>query len=213
MKKLLLFSAIFILSQQSFGQGFQYVGVSPNPPTDTDTVSVIGSYVFTSGPCAVVNQNFTMTGNNIITNHYHCPGMLTVMCPGIDTLPIGVLAVGTYNVTANLFQGTYDSLGNCSEFLKIDSADFQFTVSLGTGVDLITKAKPIVFLNKENIRISNLTNEFQFVLYDVSGKEIISKKVSSTENIFSISVEAGVYFYSLQSNGRQEYTGKLVVNN
>ena len=56
MKKLLLFSAIFILSQQSFGQGFQYVGVSPNPPTDTDTVSVIGSYVFTCGKSKFYND-------------------------------------------------------------------------------------------------------------------------------------------------------------
>ncbi|MBP6531633.1 MAG: T9SS type A sorting domain-containing protein [Bacteroidia bacterium] len=212
MKKLLLFSAILFLSQQSFGQGFQYVGVSPNQPTDADTVSVIASYIFTSGPCAMVNQNFTMTGNNISTNHYHCPGMLTVMCPGIDTLPIGVLVSGTYNVTANLFQGTYDSLGNCSEFLQIDSANFQFVVSLGTSVDQITKAKPIVFLNKENIMISNLNTEYLFVLYDVSGKEVISRKVSSTENNFSISVEAGVYLYSLRADGAQKFTGKLIVN-
>ena len=103
MKKLLLFSAILLLSVQSFGQGFQYVGISPTQPTESDTVSVIGSYIFTSGPCDLVNQNFTMSGNNITTNHYHCPGMLTVICPGIDTLPIGVLSAGTYNVTARYF--------------------------------------------------------------------------------------------------------------
>ena len=211
MKKLLLFSAILLLSVQSFGQGFQYVGISPTQPTESDTVSVIGSYIFTSGPCDLVNQNFTMSGNNITTNHYHCPGMLTVICPGIDTLPIGVLSAGTYNVTANLFQGTFDSIGNCAEFIKIDSTDFVFIVSVGTGIDQILKANPTVFLNKETISISNLYSTYEFVLYDVRGKQIISRNVSSTENNFSISVEPGVYFYSLRKEGKQEFTGKLVV--
>ncbi len=212
MKKLLLFSAILFLSLQSFGQGFQYVGVSPNQPTDTDTVSVIASFIFTSAPCDLVNQNFTMTGNDIFTYHFHCPGMLTVMCPGIDTLPIGVLSAGIYNVTSSLFQGAQDSLGNCLNFTQIDAANYQFTVSLGTNVDQISKARPIVFLNKENIMISNLNTDYQFVLYDVSGKEIISRKVSSTDNNFSISVESGIYFYSLLANGAQKFTGKLIVN-
>ncbi|MBK9414569.1 MAG: T9SS type A sorting domain-containing protein [Bacteroidetes bacterium] len=166
---------------------------------------------FTSGPRDLVNQNFTMSGNNITTNHYHCPGMLTVICPGIDTLPIGVLSAGTYNVTANLFQGTFDSIGNCAEFIKIDSTDFVFIVSVGTGVDQILKANPTVFLNKETISISNLYSTYEFVLYDVRGKQIISRNVSSTENNFSISVEPGVYFYSLRKEGKQEFTGKLVV--
>lgn len=211
MKKLILFSAILLLKLSSFGQGFQYVGVLPTIPTSTDTISVVAGYVFTSGPCGLVNQNFTMSGNDIYTYHFHCPGMLTVMCPGYDTLPIGVLAAGTYNVTANLFQGTYDSLGNCSMYSQIDAANFQFVVSLGTGVDHITKAKPLVVLNKSNITISNLNAEFLFVLYDVSGKQILSRKVSSAENNFSVSVEAGVYFYSLRTNSTQEFTGKLVI--
>ena len=197
MKKLILFTAILFLNLQSFGQGFQYVGVNPTIPTDADTVSVVASYVFNSGPCDLVNQNFTITGNNISTFHFHCPGMLTVMCPGTDILPIGVLPAGSYSVTANLFQGTYDSLGNCSQYTQIDVANYNFTVSLGTGINQITKARPIDFLNKENIKISNLIAEYQFILYNVTGKEIVSRKVSSTDNDFSIAVESGVYFYSL----------------
>lgn len=212
MKKLFLLLTVLFLNLYSIGQGYQYVGVSPTMPTETDTVSVIGSYIFTSAPCDVQYQNFTITGNDIYTYHYHCPGMLTVMCPGIDTLPIGVLPAGIYNVTANLFQGTYDSLGNCSMYTQIDVANYQFTVSTGTGVNQITKAKPVVTLNKANIKISNLIAEYQFVLYDVAGKEIISRKVSSTDNDFSISVESGVYFYSLRANGAQKFTGKLIVN-
>jgi hypothetical protein len=213
MKKLLLFSSILFLSFQSFGQGFQYVGVSPQMPSTSDTVSVIASYVFNSGPCDLVNQNFTMSGNDIYTYHFHCPGMLTVICPGTDVLPIGVLPAGVYNVTANLFQGAYDSLGNCSSYTQIDAANYQFTVSIGTSVNQITKAKPIVILNKENIKISNLISEYQFVLFDVTGKEVLSRKVSATDNDFSISVEAGIYFYSLRVNGMQEFTGKIILGN
>ena len=110
-----------------------------------------------------------------------------------------------------LLQGTFDSIGNCAEFIKIDSTDFVFIVSVGTGIDQILKANPTVFLNKETISISNLYSTYEFVLYDVRGKQIISRNVSSTENNFSISVEPGVYFYSLRKEGKQEFTGKLVV--
>lgn len=153
-----------------------------------------------------------MSGNDIHTYHFHCPGMLTVICPGTDVLPIGGLPAGLYNVTANLFQGAYDSLDNCSSYTQIDAANFQFTVSIIIGIDYITKVKPIVFLNKEKIKISNLISEYQFVLFDVTGKEVLSRKVSATDNDFSISVEAGIYFYSIRANGTQEFTGKIIVN-
>jgi hypothetical protein len=211
MKKLFVLQAILLFSMFSFAQNIQNVEVLPASPTSTDNISISVDYMFTSGPCDLVNQNFTMSGNDIFTFHFHCPGMLTVICYGTDVLPIGQLAPGNYSVFVNMFEGLYDSTGNCNQFNQVDGSTYNFVVSLGTGVDQVKNSKPIVFLNKEVIKISNLNSNYQFVLVDVSGKEVYNQVVTTTENTLPISVEAGVYFYSLRKEGKQEFTGKLVV--
>jgi hypothetical protein len=211
MKKLLLLKAILLFSVCSFAQNIQNIEILPALPSSTDNISVSVDYMFTSGPCDLVNQNFTLTGNDIYTYHFHCPGMLTVICYGTDVLPIGQLAPGNYTVYVNMFEGIYDSTGTCNDFTQVDGNTHQFVVSLGTGVEQIKNSTPIVFLNKEVLKISNLNSNYDFVLMDVSGKEIFKKEVKSTDNILSISVADGVYFYSLRKEGKQEFTGKLVV--
>ena len=210
MKKLLLPGIILLFSLSSFAQTIQSIDVLPNSPISTDNISITVDYMFTSGPCDLVHQFFSITGNDIYTYHYHCPGMLTVICYGTDVISIGQLAPGNYTANVNLFEGTYDSLGNCNQFVQSDISAHNFVVSLGTGVDQIKNTRPIVFFNKEVIKISNLNTNYQFVLIDVRGKEILSREVSASENIFSISAEAGVYFYSLRKEGMQEFTGKLI---
>ncbi|MFZ7116768.1 MAG: T9SS type A sorting domain-containing protein [Bacteroidota bacterium] len=211
MKKFLLLPAILLFSLCSFAQNIQNIEVIPASPTSTDNISIAVDYMFTSGPCDPVNQYYTMSGNDIFTFHYHCPGMLTVICYGTDILPIGQLAPGNYMTYVNMFQGDYDSTGNCNVFQQVDGNTFSFVVSLGTGIDQLKNSRPIVFMNSDAIKISNLNSNYQFVLMDVSGKEVLSQEVTTTENNLPLSVEAGVYFYSLRKEGKQEFTGKLVV--
>ncbi len=211
MKKLFLFQAFLLLSMFSFAQNIQNIEVLPASPSSTDNISVSVDYMFTSGPCDLVHQNFTMSGNDIFTFHYHCPGMLTVICYGTDVLPFGQLAPGNYTVYVNMFEGVYDSTGACNQYTQVDQNTHSFVVSLGTGIDHIKNTTPVVLLYKDVLKISNLNSSYDFVLMDVSGKEIFKQKVSMTENTLSIPVADGVYFYSLRKEGKQEFTGKLVV--
>lgn len=211
MKKLLLITTILFAGLSAFSQNIQNISVLPASPTSTDNISISVDYMFTSGPCDLVHQNFSITGNDIYTYHFHCPGMLTVICYGTDVIQIGQLAPGNYTANVNMFEGVYDSTGACNQFTQVDLSMHNFVVSLGTGVDQIKNSRPIVFLNKEVVKISNLNTNYQFVLMDVSGKEILSQQVTNAENSLPVAVEAGVYFYSLRKDGKQEFTGKLIV--
>lgn len=211
MKKLLLITTILFAGLSAFSQNIQNISVLPASPTSTDNISLSVDYMFTSGPCDLVNQNFNISGNDIFTFHFHCPGMLTVICYGTDVISIGQLSPGTYTAYVNMFEGLYDSTGSCNQFNQVDGSTFSFVVSLGTGIDQLKNTRPIVFLNKEVVRISNLNSNYQFVLMDVSGKEIISQEVTASENSLPAAVEPGVYFYSLRKDGKQEFTGKLIV--
>jgi hypothetical protein len=211
MKKLLLLPALLLFSLSTFAQNIQNIEVLPATPTSTDNISISVDYMFTSGPCDLVNQHFTISGNDIFTYHYHCPGMLTVICYGTDVISIGQLPPGNYNAFVSMFEGVYDSTGACDQFTQVDGSTHPFVVSLGTGVDQIKNSSPIVFMNKDDVKISNLNSNYQFVLMDVSGKVVIKQEVTTTENTIPLSVEAGVYFYSLRKEGKQEFTGKLVV--
>ena len=212
MKKTTLFIALVLSASTSFSQTILGINVLPPSPTTNDDVAIIVTSTFTSGGCDLQYQNFNIVGNTISTYQLHCPGMLTVICTSIDTIHIGQFAVGNYFVESNLFAGGYDSLGHCSSYSQTDQSAIQFSVSLESGINENNQSAPKIFINSEKIKISNLTGNFNFVLYDISGKEIMSRQVSSKENDFSISVDAGMYFYSIRKEGMNGYTGKLLVS-
>ncbi len=212
MKKLFIFLVISAFSLLTNAQSIQSVDISPVSPTTNDVVTINVHYVFTSGPCDLFQQNVTIIGNSIYTEHFHCPGMLTVICTGTDNLQVGVLPPGNYSVFANLFTGTFDSLGVCFQFSQTDQMAFQFSVALGTGVEQLNSSKPILFIENDFLKISNLNGEYQFILYDVAGKIILSKIVTGYENSLALPVDAGIYFYALQNENAKVFTGKLIID-
>ena len=211
MKKFLLLQSMLIISAVCFGQTIQNITFSPTPRTDVDEVFVTVSSVFPSGSCNLEYQNFTVLGSAVDIYQFHCLGPLAVICYNVDSISVGVLPAGTYTATVNLMVGTFDGSGNCVNYTQTDQEIQTFDVAFSTNINENNMINPVVTVSKDQVSIGNLKGEFDFVVYDVAGKEIMNRKVSSTENTFSISAETGMYFYSLIKDGKKQFAGKILI--
>jgi hypothetical protein len=66
----------------------------------------------------------------------------------------------------------------------------------------------------DNIHISLQENVYQavFTLYDMQGKVLIRKEISSQDIVSVSNLAAGIYIYNVTTD-KQNYTGKLTINN
>ncbi|WDF53994.1 S8 family peptidase [Mucilaginibacter sp. KACC 22063] len=58
--------------------------------------------------------------------------------------------------------------------------------------------------------ISGSINNYEFKLYDTTGKLYITRTLDNLQNSFQINVSPGLYVYTIRLNGKTIYSGKLI---
>jgi hypothetical protein len=119
---LFLFITFNVLSQGSIN-GLQ---ILPSNPATHHQLKVVATTAFNSGPCGMISSQYTVSGNTINVSVSHTLGMLTVICPSSDTIPIGQFAAGTYTLYYNLTTPNSSSV--------YDTDTLIFTVQNTTGI-------------------------------------------------------------------------------
>jgi hypothetical protein len=208
MKKLLILS-LFLSPLIAFCQPITMVGVNPVNPTTVDNVQVIVSMTFTSGDCQLYQQNYSVVGDSITVEVYHCVGPLAYICDVTDTIVVGFLPAGSYSVKTYLY--TSDGMSGCLTFSIIDSLNYSFDVTTATAMDETgNPASPVEFAGDVNQFRVQGDGSGRLEIFDAGGRMIFVK--SNYNGILELDdLLPGVYLFRLV--GRDGvHSGKFVIH-
>jgi len=207
MKKMICIIAMIFTVHHVQSQWITAMHVVPAAPTTADNVQVIVEAQFPSGGCAdwyILNQ--VQNGFEYTYHIVNCVGMLTVICPHNDTIPVGgPLPAGSYSVIVNLNAGSGER--PCTPFSQWVSDTVFFDVSQLSGMPGMKNIiNPIILspgLVKDflTIELPAFTGETSLSFYDLSGRLLLIQAMrQSKEEINVSSFAAGVYFVRAGNN-------------
>jgi hypothetical protein len=135
--KTLCFFLLLCISYNVSSQGsINGLQILPANPATHHQLKVVATTVFNSGPCGRISSQVTTTGNTINVSVSHTLGMLTVMCPSSDTIPIGQFSAGTYTLYYHLTTPNSSSI--------YDTDTLIFSVQNTTGIKTFASSSDII---------------------------------------------------------------------
>ena len=212
MKKLVLL-AILALTTHTFSYA-QYgvidiITILPISPTTNDQVFAIVSVHVSSSNCTLDISTPTVNGNNIDLDVYYCGGMLATICDRTDTISLGFLQEGTYDLKTIMY-------GGCGPYFPSDTLTSpSFTVSLATQTSSISRIEnPFMIypnpLEGNTLHIQNTFNKhYSLICYDLSGKVVYSALSNENLNTLEPNINAGFYFLKISTSQNEEYFFKI----
>jgi len=186
--------------------------IIPINPTSNDTIKVICYTTFPYGDCNLGSSSVNIVDSIITIYTSYNIGLYPAFCNSIDTLTIGILNAGTYELTCHLSDTapptTYD----------IDT--IIFTVQQGSGLQLIDnsgqeiKAYPNPTTTEIYINLKTQLNERHDIdIYSVFGQKIKTIKTDKKKILINISdLTEGVYFIVIISDYDKQWTQKIIKN-
>ena len=186
--------------------------IIPNNPTTNDTVRVIGYTRHPNSDCSLANSSVSIANDTITVVTSHTLGMLPTICNSIDTLTIGVLNTGSYELTYHLADTapptTYDIdtiIFTVQQVNALQPAD-------NSGQKI--KVYPNPTATELNIDLKTLpSDEYHINIYSVLGQKI--KMVKTDKNNVSINISdltEGVYFITITNGRGGQWTRKIIKN-
>ena len=189
------------------------LSVYPSNPNTNDNVKIICNSSFSSGGCQLTNYYFNINETNIIINAIHTVGPLAYICSTTDTINIGMLNNGTYQLIYNL-------INNYNQII-LHTDTLLFTVQQTSGINDLQKENIVIvypnpFNNKTTFSINKniIVKDAELYIFDAYQRQIKHIEIINN-NDFIInkgSLANGIYFYKLMNNQKQIKTGKLVIN-
>jgi len=186
--------------------------IIPNNPTTNDTVKVISYTMHPNSDCSLTNSSVSITNDTITVNASYTLGMLPTICNSIDTLTIGVLNAGTYELTYHLADTapptTYD----------IDT--IMFTVQQLNTLQHVEYSEkeirvyPNPTISQINIELKILpADRYQIDFYSILGQKIKTVKTGKSNVSIDISdLTQGVYFITITDRHGGLWTRKVIKN-
>jgi len=188
------------------------IAILPPNPTTTDTVKVISYTSFGYTPCSLANPSFNIVDTNITVYTSYTTGIAPTLCTSIDTLTIGKLNVGNYELTFHLADTapptTYD----------IDT--IIFTVQQPSGLqpteysEQEIKVYPNPTTSEINIELkTHSTDRHEIDIYSLLGQKINTVKTDKNNVLIDISdLTEGVYFIFITDGYDKRWTKKIIKN-
>jgi len=195
----------FLLSSNllfaQFGQ-ITNVQIIPANPTDADQIKAVVEVMLVTSSCTLDNHTSSINGNTIELQAYYCGGMLQTICGRTDTINLGVLAAGMYNLNVNMWTG-------CGPYTPVDSAlSNGFVVSVFSGSTAVEKESIFsLFSNPTNKLVvnlkSNLTNSYHITCFNSLGHEAFEMTNLTGNQSINLPKEKGTYFIKITNHQNQ----------
>ncbi|MBL7932138.1 MAG: T9SS type A sorting domain-containing protein [Bacteroidia bacterium] len=205
MKKLLLSFCLIILVQTTWSQVPSTPTIIPAQPTSNDVIKVV-TKVNTPNQAIVVDPCVaTISGGTIRIKSCYCQGMLPATQTFIDTLTIGQLSPGNYNILHTAFSSTAQQ--HCT---KGDSSDalIQITIPQTTQIyEAHIENNLQVYPNPTSDNLS-ITNQGEAVvyIYSVSGALVKRTRISGNGQLDISELPNGLYVLKLDSGEKTKIT-------
>jgi hypothetical protein len=202
-KEINLLVLLCLMSGSLFAQFGQITAIQmiPTNPTDADQIKAVAEVMLGSSPCNLDNASSSVNGNTIQLNTYYCEGLLATICSRTDTIVIGTLAAGSYNLVNLMATG-------CGPYISVDSSlNNNFSVSVFSGVTSNGNKQafniyPNPVSNTVNIDLNKIFNACEVTLISSKGNIVLSQNAGA-EKIIKLNV-------AQISNGN--YTLQLIDN-
>ena len=205
---------IFFLTSNSEAQTIDSLAIVPTNPTTTDTVKIISYTFHPYSDCPLTSSSININNDTITVYVSHTLGIMPTTCYSIDTLTIGILNEGTYELTYHLFDtvppNTYDLIDTIS-----------FTIQQSSGLqptdysDLRLRIYPNPFKTTTTIFIDDklLTSPLKIRIYDIFGREIrrINKIRNNEINITRDDLTGGLYFIKVIRDDKIIDSRKIII--
>ena len=173
------------------GQWINSFTVNPANPTTNDTITVLVDVSFPSGSCPLDQKTLSVNGQQVSAYALHCLGVLSVICPAVDTFRIDPLPAGNYTFTFQVDAGALPI--PCTPGIVAGPVDsVKFTVSPAVG---LTEEEVPEFTTYPNPASAEVRFDFgelavvpNFIeVYTVDGKQILLQRVSSAKPALDVS--------------------------
>jgi hypothetical protein len=184
--------------------------IIPANPTSNDIVKVIGYTTFSSGGCPLTSSSLKINGTKITLHVCHTPGILTVICNSTDTLIIGKLDAGVYELHYYLYDARM--------LAHYDLDTVYFTVQLAVGLQLSDNsgqkidAYPNPVSKEINLEFKNHSAEgYNISFYSVTGQKL--KTIKESKNIIKIDISDladGIYFMVISNEQEKLWSQKII---
>ena len=133
MMKRILF-ILYILPFLSLGQSINSISIHPTHPTSNDTIFLVSQFTF-YGNCSagMINAPINQSGSTITVSPEYCGYGGFTLCYSTDTIVIGILTSGSYQINIEYHQGTV--CGGSFDTI-IANYDTSFQVATVTGIEI-----------------------------------------------------------------------------
>lgn len=206
-----LIAGCVFFTQQIFGQlpAIDTIKIIPANPVAGDEVKAIYHTVFPSGGCQLENYSITQNGNLIILDLEYNPGMLTYICHDSDTISLGNLDAGYYQLITNLIA---EPMGPA-----VDIEINYFTVGEALSVDKNAFSDLSVYPNpfEKEIVIRTSKRIEKAAVYAISGQKVLDLNLSgfvSNQSIPLPGLKSGSYLLVLTDDNGNRYTRQITRN-
>ncbi|MFM7216431.1 MAG: hypothetical protein ACKO1U_00280 [Bacteroidota bacterium] len=213
MKSITTLLSFMVLATGLTAQNLQNVSLLPPNPTSVDTVKVVAELMFTSGGCDLVSSYSAVTGSQIDVEVKHCAGLLAVICYATDTISLGILQPGAYQLNFSALTGTYDFNGNCTNFQSGGQQSLQFQVTGTSGSTQTTKIPLSLRFDPDNhqLILQGTDSRYRLRITDLTGRTIFNEWVSTGLITMDRTLGQGIYIYTLQDQRGDQHSGRVVV--
>ncbi len=212
MKKFTLFFAL-VLSNIIASAQFNILSVTTYPvqPNDADTTYLIVSLAFPSGDCELDHIQVGSPDPEVFL--YHCLGMLTVICYQTDTVNLGILPAGPYQIPIHVLSGNQAGPGVCANFIETEVSTHLLTVDLANKINELKNDQPLIHYNplSHSFMLKNISLSADMSVFDSVGRLVFSGQILNGSVTLASALSKGVYFYSITTPEQKIFSGKLAI--
>lgn len=204
----LLVAGVILCCQTAFGQlpAIDSVKLIPDNPTAGDEILLIYYATFSSGGCDLDDHSVIVQGNQLTLNLEHTLGAATYICHDTDTISLGILSPGDYELDINLMISPTDAIK--------DHVNVTFSVGSPLGMagdrnSFHVSIHPNPFrqelLIEANARIEAIE------LHTISGQKICGEFSSGFTRTMDLSdLENGIYLLTLTDQHGNRYSKRII---
>ncbi len=212
---------LFLIAAILFGIGLtnikaqKYAGIDslkiiPKNPTANDSVKIISYTTFASGSCSLDSSSINLTGNTISVSAWNRKGIMNYVCNSTDTLTIGKLGSGDYELHYNLidtyFKTSYDI--DTIAFTVLLHSDVEHTENLNTKIEFYPNPAT------DNITVSSNNSIIQNIeLFDLTGNCLFQNCVVKNKSFsfYAGDFPPGIYILKVET-AKEKVARKIIIN-
>lgn len=190
----------FFLSSNSKAQTIDSLKIIPTNPTTADTIKVIIYTFYSTSPCGLDTIAFDTIGNQILVSATAQLFDGAAPCYSIDTLTIGLLNAGDYELICDLSTDTPQTI--------YDTDTIYFTVQLANGLQLIDNPdqRIKIYPNPANnwLTVSvkkSILGKIKIEAFDLASKLVLVDNQPLQNEFLQVNVSSiinnGIYLFKL----------------